>query len=113
MIYTNSFKDFEDIPWLCTEVVRNSRPVEYAGGFLTPIRDRYFNSTQEMRDFFHAEGRNRVFEITRHRTFWKVIECVQMPTKKQALERLAKTGFGYIHDWRNDESIFLQRRVSP
>lgn len=108
MTYTDSFNTFEDIPLLCTEVVRNCRSVEYKGGFLTPIHDRYFDSTQEMSDFFHTDGRNRLFEITRFRNFWKVVECVQMPTKKQALERLAKTCFGYVHDWRNEEAIFIR-----
>lgn len=101
-----NIRTLKKIPMWCDLVVRNGCPVRYKGGYLTPIHKHRFTSIQEVNDFLHTTGRKGLLRITRFSDWWDITECVQMPTKKQALERAAKSLFGYAYDWRKNETFF-------
>lgn len=101
-----NIRTLKNIPVWCDLVVRNGCPIRYKGGYLTPIYKHRFTSAQEANDFLHTAGRKGLFQITRFSDWWDITECVQMPTKKQALKRAAASLFGYAYDWRKDETFF-------
>ena len=101
-----NIRTLKKIPMWCDLVVRNGCPVRYKGGYLTPIHKHRFTSVQEVSEFLHTTGRKGLFQITRFSDWWDITECVQMPTKKRALERAAKSLFGYAYDWRKNETFY-------
>ena len=101
-----NIRTLRHIPVWCNLVVRNGCPIRYKGGYLTPIRRHRFTSVQEANNFLHTDGRKGLFQITRYSDWWAVTECVQMPTKKQALERAAQSLFGWAYGWREDKDIY-------
>ena len=101
-----NIRTLKNIPVWCHLVVRNGCPIQYKGGYLTPIRKHRFTTIQEANDFLHTTGRKGLYQVTRYSDWWDIIECVQMPTKKQALERAAQSPFGWAYGWREDKDIF-------
>ena len=101
-----NIRTLKNIPVWCHLVVRNGCPVRYKGGYLTPICKHRFTTIQEANDFLHTTGRKGLYQVTRYSDWWDIIECVQMPTKKQALERAAQSLFGWAYGWREDKDIF-------
>jgi hypothetical protein len=101
-----NIRTLDNIPVWCNLVVRNGCTARYKGGYLTPIQRHRFTSIQEVNDFLHTDGRKGLYQITRFSDWWTVTECVQMPTKKQALERAAKSLFGWAYGWREDKDIY-------
>lgn len=101
-----NIRTLKNIPVWCDLVVRNGCPVRYKGGYLTPINRYRFTSVQEANDFLRTTGRKGLFQVTRFSDWWDITECVQMPTKKQALERATKSLFGWAYSWKKNENIY-------
>lgn len=102
----SNIRTLENIPVWHDLVVRNGCPVQYKGGYLTPIHKIRFTSVQEVNNFLHTEGRKGLFRIIRFSDWWDIEECVQMPTKKQALKRAAKSLFAYAYSWAKRTTVY-------
>lgn len=93
----------DNIPLWCDLIVHNGCPVRCEDGYLAPIGVHQFTSARGVSNFLHAEGREGLFQITRYSDLWEVIECVQLPTKSEAVERAGE--FGWIFGWQENDTI--------
>lgn len=92
-----------NIPLWCDLVVHNGCPVRCEDGYLAPIGTHRFTSAQEVSDFLHTEGREGLFQVSRYSDLWEVTECVQMSSKREAVERASQ--FGWIFGWQENDTI--------
>ena len=98
-------RSLKKVPRFCNLIVRNGCPVRYKSGYLAPLNEHRFYSAQEVSDFLHGDGRKGLFRITRYTEWWSVTECIQMTSKKQALERASYSWFGFVFSWKRNDDV--------